>query len=114
MLVAQHVPWWPPRSDVWVLGLRDEDATEPLLRRRRGRVVVLDGIHVLKVKEDGALVPSHFDAQRVLAAHRESRRLEQPHRTTTELCVECGVVVNSHRAALGPCGARQSVALAKH
>ena len=109
VLVAEHVAGRPPRRDVGVLRLGDEDLGKPCSVARARRVVELSALRSLEVEGDRAARARDLDAQRVLAAGARSawpRRCRA--RRRLEAAVEQGDVVDGDLAELRrrPCPPR--------
>src|SRR5665647_2432613 len=114
MLVTEHVAGRPPGCDVWMFGLGDHDAPEAAEARTLGRIEIVQDVHVLEVEGQRPARAVDLDADRVLAAPREARRLERADGAPGEARHEHRCVVHRDRAALGPGRAVQAGELARH
>ena len=98
VLPAQHVPGRPPRLQVRVAGLGDQDAPEPGGRLALGAVVEAQLVQPLQVEGQAAQLTVQLDGQGVLPPGGEPGGLEQGHGAGRQPPGEQGRVVHRDRA----------------
>ena len=92
VLVPEAVSGRPPRGDVRVRRLGDEDAAEAGHGRVLGGVEELQDVHVLEVERERAERAVDLEAERVLAPRGEPGGLEDPDGTVVEADGEGGAM----------------------